>query len=53
MSLVERSVLELDAYDDDCAIATDDLWEGSRVVFLRGLDRNVAWLRTGRLHRRA
>jgi hypothetical protein len=37
----------------DCAIGTDDLWKGSRVVFLRAPDGDIAWLRTGRLHRRA
>src|SRR5204862_1057980 len=40
-------------YDDDWVIATDDLWKGSRAVFLRDPDGRIAWLRASRLHRRA
>jgi len=40
-------------YEDDRAIATDDLWKGSRMVFLRNADEDIVWLRVGgRLHRR-
>ncbi len=40
-------------YEDDWAIATDDLWKGSRMLFLRDANENIAWLRAGgRLHRR-
>jgi CubicO group peptidase (beta-lactamase class C family) len=40
-------------YEDDRAIATDDLWKGSRMVFLRDADEDIAWVRAGsRLHRR-
>jgi hypothetical protein len=52
MSCLERFPT-LAFYEDDWAIATDDLWKGTRTVFLRNADGDIVWLRVGgRLHRR-